>query len=91
MGPLWFGQGTVSQTTTVDLLSTDVLVSPTGAPVGAGEKTVTHGIATYHYSSIYIPADAVLVEEVTMLLTMLVPNTASTLTLLLLPGSADNM
>ena len=39
----------------------------------------------------YIPADVVLIEEVTVLLKILVPNTASTLTLQLLPGVADNM
>ena len=38
-----------------------------------------------------LPADVVLVEEVTVLLTMLVPNTAITLTLQLLPGATDNM
>ena len=35
MGPLWSGQGTVPHTTVSDLLSTDVLVSVSGAPVGA--------------------------------------------------------
>jgi len=39
----------------------------------------------------YIPADVALVEEVTALLKILVPNTAVTLTLQLLPGTADNM
>ena len=35
MGPLWSGQGTVPHCTVSDLLSTDVLVSPSGALVGA--------------------------------------------------------
>ena len=38
MGPLWCGQGTVPHTTLSDLLSTDVLVNPPGAPVGAGKE-----------------------------------------------------
>ena len=38
MGPLWSGQGTVPHTTVSDLLSTDVLVSVPGAPVGARER-----------------------------------------------------
>ena len=46
------------------------------------------GIAKNHE---YIPADAVLVEEMTALLRMLVLNTAITLTLQLLPGAEDNM
>ena len=37
MGPLWSEQGTVPHCTVSDLLSTDMLVSPPGAPVGAGE------------------------------------------------------
>ena len=40
MGPLWSGQGTVPHTTVSDLLSTDVLVSVVGAPVGARERQV---------------------------------------------------
>ena len=39
MSPLWSGQGTVPHCTVSDLLSTDVLVSSPGAPVGAGKKT----------------------------------------------------
>ena len=35
MGPLWPGQGTVPHTTLSDLLSTDLLVSPSGALTGA--------------------------------------------------------
>ena len=38
MGPLWSGQGTVPHCTVSDLLSTDVLVSPSGALVGAEER-----------------------------------------------------
>ena len=41
--------------------------------------------------NVLVPAAAVLVEEVTVLLRILVPNTAITLTLQLLPGAADNM
>ena len=41
--------------------------------------------------NVVVPADAVLVEDVTVLLRILVPNTAVTLTLQLLPGAADNM
>ena len=56
MGPLWCGQGTVPHTTLSDLLSTDVLVSPTGAPVGAGEESFTYtqlGIAMYIMSVVH--------------------------------------
>ena len=35
MGPLWSGQGTVPHTTVSDLFSTDVILSVSGAPVGA--------------------------------------------------------
>ena len=38
MGPLWSGQGTVPHTTVRDLLSTDVLLSVSGAPAGAKER-----------------------------------------------------
>ena len=41
-------------------------------------------------SLVHVPADVVLVEEVTVLLKVLVPNTAITLTLQLLPGVEDN-
>ena len=88
MGPLWCGQGTVPHTTLSDLLSTDVLVSPTGAPVGAGEETVARHCHVLCY--LFIPVDVVFVEEVTELLIVL-KNVASTLTLQLLPGAADNM
>ena len=35
---LWSGQGTVPHCTVSNLLSTDVLVSPSGAPVGAARR-----------------------------------------------------
>ena len=89
MGPLWCGQGTVPHTTTSDLLSTDVILSPSGAPVGAEKVDI------YAHQALprimYIPADVALVEEVTVLLKILVPNSAVTLTLQLLPGAVDNM
>ena len=88
MGPLWCRQGTVPHITVSDLLSTDVLVSPTGAPVGAVEETVARHFHVLCY--LFIPADVVLVEEVTSLLKV-IKNVASTLTLQLLPGAADNM
>ena len=90
MGPPWCGQGTVPHTTLSDLLPTDVIRSPP-EPVGAGEvdiHTTRYYIAKNHE---YIPADVVLVEEVTVLLTILVPNTAITLTLQLLLGAAGNI
>ena len=42
MGPLWFEQGTFSHDLFSDLLSIDVLVSPLGAPVGAGQETIVY-------------------------------------------------
>ena len=70
MGPLWCGQGTVPHATLSDLLSTDVLVSPPGAPVGAREET--QGVDSCTQVSIndeccLIPADKVLVEDMIVL------------------------
>ena len=89
MGPPWSGQGTVPHTTVSDLLSTDVLVSPPGAPVGAGEDTCS-SCAELRYHWCVVPADVVLAEEVTVLL-LLQPNTAVTLTVQLLPALSWEM
>ena len=89
MGPLCCGQGTVPHTTLSDLLSTDVLVSPPGAPVGAGEETCS-SCTELRYHWCVVPADMVLVEEVTVLLLRL-PNTAVTLTVQLLPEVRGEM
>ena len=91
MGPLWCGQGTVPHTTLSDLLSTDVLVSPPGAPVGAGEEACYSSSCTevgYHWC--VVPAVEVLVEEVIVLL-LLQPNTAVKLTVQLLPALREEM
>ena len=88
MGPLWCGQGTVPHSTLSDLLPTDVLVISSGEPVGAAQVMITEfGIIII----IYIPADAVLVEEVTSLLLILSSNIAITSTLKLLPGVAGTI
>ena len=89
MGPPCCGQGTVPHVTVSDLLSTDDLVSPTGAPVGAGEETCS-SCTELRYHWCVVPADNVLVEEVTVLLLTL-PNTAVTLTAQLLPGVREEM
>ena len=77
------------QNTVSDLLSTDVLVSPPGAPVGAGEETCS-SCTELRYHWCVVPADMVLVEEVTELLLTL-PNTAVTLTVHLLPVVREEM
>ena len=85
MGPPWFEQGTDAQTTLSDLLSFDVLVSPSGATVGAAWE----GHIPYQSTSdltLKLPADVVMVEEVTVLL-LLLPNTATTLTLQFAPAA----
>ena len=89
MGPLWCRQGTVPHTTLNDLLSTDVLVTLTGASVGAGEETINY-VRIHTGVLVYIPANIVLVVAVTELLVLL-PNTAVTLKRHWLPGSAENM
>ena len=87
MGPLCCGQGTVPQTTLSDLLSTGVLVTPPGAPVGAGERQQSYDASQHNRSAyIYIPADEVMIDEVTVLLLLPAPNTAVTLTVQLLLG-----
>ena len=48
MGPLWSGQGTVPHTTVNDLLSTEVIVSPSGALVGAGEYTFRRTLSSHY-------------------------------------------
>lgn len=48
MGPPWWEQGTAVQTKLSDLLSTEVIMSLTGAPVGAGEKICS---CNKHYTS----------------------------------------
>ena len=95
IGPPWYGQGTVPHTTLSDLLSTDVLVSPPGAPVGAaGEETCIysscmHGLhVRYHWC--VVPAVKVLVEEVIVLL-LPSTSTAVTLTVQLLPALREEM
>ena len=90
MGPLWSGQGTVPHCTVSDLLSTDVLVSSSGALVGTGGVIAYILIIYLQYKTMYIPADVVLVEEVTVLL-LLLPNTAVTLTVQLLPALREVM
>ena len=85
MGPPWCGQGTVSHTTLSDLLSTDVLVSPPGAPVGAGEETYVNSCTDVRYHWCVVPAVKVLVEEV-IVFPLLLPNTAVTLNVQLLPA-----
>ena len=95
MGPPWCGQGTVSHTTLSDLLSTDVLASPPGASVGAGGGDSTYSSSTqlrYHWFVLYIPVDLVLtgLQLVTVLLVLL-PNTAVTLTVQLLPALREEM
>ena len=89
MGPLCCGQSTASHVTVSDLLSTDVLVSPPGAPVGAGEETCS-SCTELRYHWCVVPADMVLVEELIGLLLRL-PNTAVTLTVQLLPGLRGEM
>ena len=88
MGPLWSGQGTVPHTTVSDLLSTDVLVSPPGALVGTIGGVASHFNIVWWWCA--IPADVVFVEEVTVLL-LLLPNTAVTLTVQLLPALREVM
>ena len=92
MGPPWYGQGTVPHTTLSVLLSTDILVSPPGVPVGAGEETcyALHDEVRY-YNWCVVPAVKVLVEEAIVLLLPLLPNTAVILTLQLLPEFREEM
>ena len=71
-----------------DLLSSDFTVRPSGGPVGAEEKNGSrHDTITKCYN---IPADVVLVDEVIVLLVLL-PYTAVTLTVQLLPALREVM
>ena len=90
MGPLWLGQGTVPHCTVSDLLSTDVLVSPPGAPVGAGETT-NFFININYYNHYIIPSVRVLIKEVTVLLIPIPSYTATTLIVQLLPEAREEM
>ena len=87
--PPWCGQGTVPHTTISDLLSTDVVLSPPGAPVGAGEETCSSYTEVKHHWCV-VPAVKVLVEEVIVLL-LPSTNTAVTLTVQLLPALREEM
>ena len=89
MGPPWCGQGTVPHTTLPDLLSTDAIVSPPGAPVGAGEETCSsYTEVRYHWC--VVPAVEVLVEEM-IVFPLVPPNTAVTLTIQLLPALREEL
>ena len=82
-------QGTVPHTTLSDLLSTDMLLSSSGAREGAGEETCTE--VRYHMVHACVaPAVKVLEEEV---IALLLPstNTAVTLTVQLLPALREEM
>ena len=89
MGPLWSGQGTVPHTTVSDLLSTDVIFSVAGAPVGARYRQVVNTTQCYStvYHHIIIPSVMVVVKTSSDSL-LLLPNTAATFTVQLLPGSS---
>ena len=91
MGPLWSGQGTVPHTTVSDLLSTDVLVSPPGTPIGAIMEVPKNLIRSTHVVLClgHIPANVVIAEETTVLLE-LVPKLAVKLTVQLLPGESED-
>ena len=91
MGPLWSGQGTVPHCTVSDLLSTDVLVSPPGTPLGTGRndtKYYTHQSTIQHTCN--IPCVVVLVVEETVLLIPIPSYTATTLIVQLLPGGRED-
>ena len=89
MGPPWFEQETESHLTDIDVLQTDVLVSSLGEPVGSETQSAYMTSPHRHWHVCIIPADMVLVEIVIMLL--LSPNAAVTLTWHLLPGLRDDM
>ena len=88
MGPPWCGQGTVPHTTLSDLLSTIVLLSPSGAIVGAGEGDRYSSCTKVRYHWCVVPAVKVVVEDMIVLL-LLTPNTAVTVTVQLLPAFRD--
>ena len=83
MGPLCSGQGTVPHCTVSDLLSTDELVSSPGTPSGARRQAVTINIMLQQ--QLYIPSVGVTVRTSADSLLVL-PNTAVTLTVQILPG-----
>ena len=89
--PPWCGQGTVPHTTLTDLLSTNAPVIPPGATVGAREETCSlYALRSDITVCCVVPAVEVLVEEVIVLL-LLPPNTAVTLTVQLLPALREEM
>ena len=90
MGPLWCWHGTVPHTTLSVLFSTDVLVSPSGAPVGAEEEICSSCTEVRYYWCVNVPAVEVLVVEVIVLL-LLPPNTAVTVIVQLLPALREEM
>ena len=87
MGPLWSGQGTVPHCTVSDLLSTDMLVSPSGALVGAaaGRRHAWN----YFKHLLSLPCVAMLTVEETVLLIPIPSYTATTLIVQLLPGARE--
>ena len=87
MGPLWSGQGTVPHCTVSDLLSTDVLVSPSGAPAGAAAGRRNLSIIF----SLHVPCVVVLTVEETVLLIPIPSYTATTLIVQLLPGGREEI
>ena len=89
MGPPWCSQGTVPHTTLSDLLSTDVLLSTSEEPVGAGEETCSSCTEVRYYWCV-VPAVEVLVEKVIVLLLPLT-NMAITLTEQLLPALREEI
>ena len=98
MVPLWSGQGTVPHATVSDLLSTDVLVSVPGTPVGTKrerERERERDRQTdketdnkcNNYTTMFIPAVRVeVIATSDCLLTL--PTAAITLKLHTLPGSS---
>ena len=89
MGPPWCGQGTVPHTMLSDLFSNDKLVSPSGAPVGAGKETC-NSCTEVRYHWCVVPAVKVLVEKVIVLL-LPSTSTAVTVTVQLLPALREEM
>ena len=89
MGPLWSGQGTVPHCTVSNLLSTDVLVSPPGALVGAAawERDIHENISRHANT----PCAVVLTVEETVLLIPALIYTATTLIVQLLPGAREEL
>ena len=90
MGPLWSGQGTVPHTTVSDLLSTDVLVSVPGASRETKLEINDNYKIIFSHLDFQIPADSVIVKDMIVLL-VLVPKLAVTLTVQLLPGESEDI